>query len=579
MCGIAGFNFEDRELLKKMMDSLSHRGPDQRGGIIYNNFSLGHLRLSIIDLSENGRQPMSNEEGNLWVVYNGEIYNFKEIKEDLEKKGHRFKSNTDSEVIVHAYEEYGPDCVNLFNGMFAFAIWDGKKLFLARDPVGIKPLYYYFDDKNFIFASEIKTILKADIKVKVDYDSVDKLLSYRVVPGDKTLFEGINKLLPGYSLTYEDGKLSYNKYTRFEKNTENWNDKILVRQFRYLFEKSVERRLIADVPLGAFLSGGLDSSCVVGMMSKLKSEVKTFTAGFNEEHDEMHYAKKIANHFGTEHHEVYIDYEDMTNKFDDIVYHMDEPIADPAVFPVHFVSTLAKEKIKVALFGEGADELFAGYDKYRILNSRFNPLKKYLQTDRIFTNDKQKVFFQGSDVDFVMERYFKGNWNLNNALNFDFKEILPNFQLMKVDKMTMMNSIEGRVPFLDKEIVDFAFRLPLGLKLNDKYGKYIIRKAMKDLVPKEILFGEKRVFFTPLKKWFDSGLRNFAIDKLDKSELFDRGNLFKLINKEKTSFRRYKYSNQLWSLLMIESWFKQFIGKVDFDGKKDYRKILEKQSP
>jgi asparagine synthase (glutamine-hydrolysing) len=177
MCGIAGFNFEDRELLKKMMDSLSHRGPDQRGGIIYNNFSLGHLRLSIIDLSENGRQPMSNEEGNLWVVYNGEIYNFKEIKEDLEKKGHRFKSNTDSEVIVHAYEEYGPDCVNLFNGMFAFAIWDGKKLFLARDPVGIKPLYYYFDDKNFIFASEIKTILKADIKVNGDYDSVDKLLS------------------------------------------------------------------------------------------------------------------------------------------------------------------------------------------------------------------------------------------------------------------------------------------------------------------------------------------------------------------------------------------------------------------
>tara|TARA_Y100000034_G_scaffold13186_1_gene13831 strand:+ start:7 stop:1707 length:1701 start_codon:yes stop_codon:yes gene_type:complete len=561
MCGIVGFNFRDKELLKRMMNSVKHRGPDQSGGIITQDFSLGHQRLSIIDLSERGKQPMCNEEGDKWVAFNGEIYNFKEIREELEKKGHRFKSNTDTEVIIHAYEEYGPKCVNLFNGMFGFAIVDGKKLFIARDPVGIKPVYYYLDKGKFIFSSEIKAILEHDLKAEVNYNGVDNLLSYRVVPGEETLFKNVKKLLPGHYLIYEEGKLVVRKYYNLNFEIEDWGEEVLVKKFKDLFVKSVERRLISDVPLGAFLSGGLDSSCVVGIMSKLKGNVKTFTAGFNEEHDEMPYAKKIAEHFGTEHNEVYIDYEDMTKNFDKIVWHMDEPIADPAVFPVYFVSKLAKEKVKVALFGEGADELFAGYSKYEILNKRFSPLKKYLQTDRVFTNDKNKFFFQGTNVDSVMEGYFEGNLNLNNALKFDFKEILPNFQLMKVDKMTMMNGLEGRVPFLDKEIVEFASKLPLGLKHNGKWGKYLIRKSMEDIVPKEILFGEKRVFFTPLKKWFDSGLREFAIDKLNKTEIFEKGNVLKLIKKEKNSFRRYKYSNQLWSLAMVESWFEQFIKK------------------
>ena len=561
MCGIVGFNFRDKELLRKMMNSVKHRGPDQGGGIISENFSLGHQRLSIIDLSERGKQPMCNEEGDKWVAFNGEIYNFKEIRDELEKKGHRFKSNTDTEVIVHAYEEYGPKCVNLFNGMFGFAIVDGKKLFIARDPVGIKPVYYYLDKGKFIFSSEIKAILEHDLKVEVNSDGIDNLLSYRIVPGEETLFKNVKKLLPGHYLMYEEGKVVVRKYYNLEFEIEDWGEEVLVKKFKDLFVKSVERRLIADVPLGAFLSGGLDSSCVVGIMSKLQGNVKTFTAGFNEEHDEMPYAKKIAEHFGTEHEEVYIDYEDMTKKFDNIVWHMDEPIADPAVFPVYFVSKLAREKVKVALFGEGADELFAGYSKYEILNKRFSPLKKYLQTDRVFTNDKNKFFFQGTNVDSVIESYFEGNWNLNNALKFDFKEILPNFQLMKVDKMTMMNGLEGRVPFLDKEMVEFASKLPLGLKHNGKWGKYLIRKSMEGVVPKEILFGEKRVFFTPLKKWFDSGLREFAIDKLNKTEIFDKRNVLKLIKKEENSFRRYKYSNQLWSLAMVESWFEQFIKK------------------
>lgn len=564
MCGIVGFNFRDRELLIKMMDTLHHRGPDQKGGMIFGNFSIGHKRLSIIDLSEKGKQPMSNEGGNKWIVYNGEIYNYKEIREDLKKKGHIFRSNTDTEVIIHAYEEYSYSCVNLFNGMFAFAISDGKKLFLARDHVGIKPLYYYFDNKRFIFASEIKALLKADVNVTVNYNSIDLLLNYRTVPGDETLFCNIKKLLPGCYLIFEDDKIISKQYYQprmYERNRPNEN--LLANEFLELFKKSVERMMVADVPVGAFLSGGLDSSCVVGMMRRLKGEVKTFTAGFNEEHDELKYAKRVAEYFNTDHHEVIIDYDEMTKRFDDVVYHMDEPVADPAAFPVCFVSKLAREKVKVALLGEGADELFAGYEKYKILNESFFPLRRYLQTDRLFTSSKKKIYQKGSNVDSIMSNYFNKSWNLNNALLFDFKEILPNFQLMKVDKMTMMHSLEGRVPFLDREMVDFAFSLPLKYKLNKSVGKYIMRKAMKDIIPKEIAFGEKRIFFTPLKKWFDNGLRDVAIEKFEKTELFNKRNILKLIHKESNSLRRYKYSNQLWSLLMIETWYQQFVKKYE----------------
>ena len=560
MCGIVGYNFQDKELLKKMMHSLSHRGPDQRGGVVTKDFSLGHQRLSIIDLSKKGKQPMCNEEGDKWIVFNGEIYNFKSIREDLERRGHKFRSNTDTEVIIHAYEEYGYDCVNHFNGMFAFAILDHKKLFIARDHVGVKPIYYDFNNGRFIFASEIKALLEAGINAAVNYNSIDLLLTYRTVPGNETLFCNIKKLLPGHYLIFEDNEIiskSYYQPKIYER--ENLNEDVLTNEFLELFKKSVERMMVADVPVGAFLSGGLDSSCVVGMMCRLKGEVKTFTAGFNEEHDELEYAKKVAEHFNTDHHEVVISYDEMTKSFDDVVYHMDEPIADPASFPVCFVSKLAREKVKVALFGEGADELFAGYEKYKILNEYFFPLRRYLQTDRLLTSSRKKIYYKEGNVDSIMGNYFHKNWNLNNALLFDFKEILPNFQLMKVDKMTMMHSLEGRVPFLDREIVDFAFNLPLKYKLNNGVGKYIIRKAMKDIIPKEIAFGEKRVFFTPLKKWFDNGLRDVAIERFEKTELFNKRNILKLLNKESNSLRRYKYSNQLWSLLMIESWFGKFI--------------------
>jgi len=560
MCGIVGFNFRDRELLLRMMKLIEHRGPDQHAGILISNFSLGHQRLSIIDLSEKGRQPMCNEEGDKWVVFNGEIYNFKSIREDLERRGHKFRSNTDTEVIIHAYEEYGYDCVNHFNGMFAFAILDNKRLFIARDHVGIKPIYYYFDKRRFIFASEIKALLEADVNVAVNYNSIDLLLTYRTVPGNETLFCNIKKLLPGHYLIFENNEITSKQYYQpeiYERGS--LDEDVLANEFLELFKKSVERMMVADVPVGAFLSGGLDSSCVVGMMRRLKGEVKTFTAGFNEEHDELEYAKKVAEYFNTDHHEVVISYDEMTKSFDDVVYHMDEPIADPAAFPVCFVSKLAREKVKVALFGEGADELFAGYEKYKILNEYFFPLRRYLQTDRLLTSGRKRIYHKGGNVDSVMSNYFHKNWNLNNALLFDFKEILPNFQLMKVDKMTMMHSLEGRVPFLDREIVDFAFGLPLRYKLNNGVGKYIVRKAMKDIIPKEIAFGGKRVFFTPLKKWFDNGLRDVAIERFEKTELFNKRNILKLLNKESNSLRRYKYSNQLWSLLMIESWFGKFI--------------------
>lgn len=561
MCGIVGFNFRDKELLIKMMGSISHRGSDQKGGVLLQNFSLGHQRLSIIDLSEKGKQPLCNEEGDKWIVYNGEIYNFKEIREDLEKLGHKFRSDTDTEVIIHAYEEYGYNCVNVFNGMFAFAISDGKKLFLARDPVGIKPLYYYFENGSFIFASEIKAFFHAGIAPNINHDSLNLLLSYRTVLGESTLFQNIKKLLPGHYLVYENNDISLSKYFQLDIVEKDISGEVLVTKFRELFNKSVNRMLVADVPVGAFLSGGLDSSCVVAMMSKVSNHVKTFTAGFNEEHDEMKYAKKVSEHYGTEHHEVYINYDDMTKIFDDVVYHMDEPIADPAIFPVCFVSKLAKDKVKVALFGEGADELFAGYSKYNIINSSFFPMRRYVKTDQLFTSDKNKFFNYEGNTNGTAVNYIGKSANLNNALLFDFKEILPNFQLMKVDKMTMMHSLEGRVPFLDKEIVKFAFQLPAKYKLHNGTGKYIIRKSVEGIVPKEILWGEKRIFFTPLKKWMDEGLRDIAIERLMKTEIFDKRNVLKLIHKENNSLRRYKYSNQLWSLLMIETWYQQFVKK------------------
>jgi len=561
MCGIIGFNWEDKKLIRKMMKVVEHRGPDQSGYYTDKNISLGHQRLSIIDLSDKGKQPMSNENGNLLLIYNGEIYNFKELRKELERKGHRFKSNTDSEVILHAYEEYEEKCLERFNGMFAFCLYDiNKKIFfLARDKVGIKPLYYYFKDNKFIFASEIKAILEHSIKREINLDSLNKILSFRIIPGEDSILKDIKKLLPGHYLVYKDNKIEINGYDVNLDYNKNFLD---------LFEDSVKKEMIADVPIGAFLSGGLDSSSIVGMMSKISNNVRTFTAGFNQERDEFKYAKRVAEYFGTDHYEVLVDYDDMNKNFDKILYHMDEPILNPAIFPVYFVSKLAKKGVKVVLTGDGADELFAGYTKYNILKyPKFVPnmIKReiYIRyADRIFKKEKKSLLkFQVNDVNNIIRNYFYEKSNINGGLSFDFKESLPNFELMKVDKMTMANSLEARVPFLDMRIVKFSEKLNENEKLKNKVGKYFLRQNIKDIIPKEIIEGNKRTFFTPQKEWFNNGLREIASNDLEKSELFNKEFIKKLFEKEKNSFRRYKYSNQLWCLLIIEKWHSKWIEK------------------
>jgi len=373
MCGICGiYGFTDRTLIKQMTTSLVHRGPDASGVFVDNSICLGHRRLSIIDLSMRGKQPMFNEDESVAIVFNGEIYNYKELREQLIACGHKFKSETDTEVIIHGYEEYGLEIASKLNGDFAFAIWDSniKQLYIARDYAGIKPLYYYIDGKNVLFASEIKSILcYKKVKREVDREALNSFLTFRYVPGEKTLFKGIQKLIPGHYLVVSKEGVKIQKYwdldlsRTLKKSTVCWAQEI-----QTSLRDAVDRRLMSDVPLGAFLSGGLDSSFVVGLMKQIGvKDVKTFSVGFeNKKFDETKYARLAAENLGTEHHELYIDSSAVKN-LPNVIWHLDEPIADAAAVPTYMLSQFARKKVTVALTGEGADELFAGYSKYKLM--------------------------------------------------------------------------------------------------------------------------------------------------------------------------------------------------------------------
>lgn len=381
MCGISGFNFEDRALIKKMCDVITHRGPDQGGIYTDKGISLGHRRLSIIDLSEKGTQPMCNENKDIWIVFNGEIYNYKELRSDLENKAHKFRSETDTETIVHAYEEYGEDSVKKLNGDFAFAIYDSrkKKLLLARDRLGIKPLYYYLDGGRIIFASEIKAILQHKIKKEVNLESLSKFITLRYIPPSETIFKNIYKLKPGHLLSYDLKNKTHTISRYWAPDISNGNilpasESFFIKKIQNLFKDCVNRRLMSDVPLGAYLSGGIDSSSVVAMMSMIskeansKEEVKTFSVGFGygEEIDELQHAKHISEHFGTNHKEYTVK-SDLVKLLPKIAWHSDEPLADPALIPVYLLAQNAKKEVTVVLTGDGGDEVFAGYEQCKFL--------------------------------------------------------------------------------------------------------------------------------------------------------------------------------------------------------------------
>ena len=619
MCGIFGklyfekTKIEERDY-KDCLETLNHRGPDDSGFYVDENIILGSKRLAIIDLSETGHMPMSNEDGRFWIVFNGEIYNFLELRKGLEKR-HKFKSRTDTEVLLHLYEEKGIDCLKYLRGMFAFAIWDKKEkvLFLARDRVGKKPLKYYFNEKFFIFASELKAILKdKEVKKEIDWGAIDEYLTYQYVPHPKTGFKNIFKLEPAhYLLITLDGKIKKERYWNLDFSQKlDLSENEWIEAIEEKLRESVKLRLISDVPLGAHLSGGIDSSMVVAFMAQeMKEPVKTFSIGFKEkEYDETKYARLVAQKYGTDHHELIVD-PNAIEILPKLVYHYEEPYADPSALPTWYLCQMTKNYITVALNGDGGDENFAGYDRYNAfkiyLDLRLLPGKKifkklseifyrmiklkiFRKSFRLFSSyekdaisfylkligffseeEKEKLYHpelkrliensRGSNFLREIFNQASGNW-LDKILYLDINSYLPDDLLVKVDIASMAHSLEVRSPFLDHEFMELCARIPSRLKMKGHAKKYVFKKLAQKYLPKECIFRPKTGFGVPLEFWFKNELLNFLKEKILSREFlnfgFNKNFLEQLIKEHQKGIRNHAY--RLWALLILEEWFKIF---------------------
>jgi asparagine synthase (glutamine-hydrolysing) len=628
MCGICGkINIDgepvNENLIKSMVSTLTHRGPDDEGFYFKNGVGLGHRRLSIIDLSSHARQPITNEDGKIWIVYNGEIYNFPDLREDLIRKGHTFRSKSDTETIIHLYEEHGVESLTCLRGMFAFAIWDerDKTLLLARDRVGKKPLYYYFDGRSFIFGSEIKAII-ADKGIEriPDYTAIHHYLTYQDVPPPRTAFERIKKLPPAHYLVLRDGRIELKKYWKLSYIPKH-NMKIEELKYEIVerLREAVKIRLISDVPLGAFLSGGIDSSAVVALMSGIMNEpVKTFSIGFKEKvYNELKYARLIAKMYNTDHTEFIVE-PDALDVLPKLVWHYNEPFADPSAIPTYYVSKLAREHVTVILNGDGGDENFAGYLRYALnemsrqirmlfpipiaraliplimllpqgkdINSLFWRLKRffqvYIKPPEIrnllmlchFTTEMKKEMYtedflsntSGIDSnDLMRDLYREANAEsfIDKILYTDAMMYLPDALLVKVDVASMANSLEARSPFLDYKFMEFAACIPSNLKLKGRKTKYIFKEAFRDKLPDEVLFREKMGFGVPLDNWFRKELKEMMYDTLLGHKSMDRGYfnkayIQKILNEHVT--RKWNWQYHIYNLLMLELWHREFIDK------------------
>ena len=575
MCGITGFvGLSDKKLLRRMTDSIKHRGPDGYGYHVDDSVCLGHRRLSIIDLST-GDQPMYNEDGNIVVVFNGEIYNYRELRRDLLKKKHKFSSDSDTEVLVHLWEEYGSDMVRKLRGMFAFAIWDNSKkvLFAARDHIGIKPFYYYVVDEVLMFASEIKAILKWDGYEKaVDRESLNDYLGFGYVSGEKTLFSGIKKLLPGHCMMFRSGKLSVKKYWSNKFTQDITDENIAVSKLDRLFDKSVEVRLMSDVPFGAFLSGGVDSSLIVAMMSKHMDEpVKTFSVGFGESDDELPYAKLVSDKFGTDHTEKIVEADDLVRHIDLIVKLNDDCVVDPAMLPTYVISKVASRKVKMALSGEGGDENFGGYERYGMLERPwFAPRSlrflRYKMMITLIRDKERKKILSGVGYrpeSLVMRPSLSGS-KLNDILSFEQKTYLPDNLLIKCDRMTMGAGIEGRVPFLDKSVMEYASTLHHSLKICSGEKKYILKKVALKYLPRDIVYRKKHGFSVPVGQWFINNLKdeaeNIVTDGFAVKELGLRKDLMMKWYPSSGKYKKSADALRLWRLFILNKWYDEFFG-------------------
>ncbi len=628
MCGICGkLELRGNErvppsLVRAMAETIRHRGPDDEGYYVSGPVGLGFRRLSIIDL-HTGHQPLSNEDKTVWIVFNGEIYNYQELRTYLLSKGHTFRTQTDTEVIVHLYEELGPACLEKLRGMFGFAIWDEKArtLLLARDRVGIKPLYYQLTEDSLIFASELKAILTDPSVVReIAPEMIDRFLTFLYVPGDETLLRGVRKLPPGHYLMVKDGQATVGQYwdLQFAEPYRKLSTQEAEAELLSLLSDTVSLHMIADVPVGVLLSGGVDSTGVLSLaVNHTDKTISTFTVGFAGEGfaDERPYARLAAERFATRHHEMTISARDFASFLPQYVWHMEEPVCEPPAIALYYVSQLARKHVTVLLSGEGGDEAFAGYNNYRNLvwlerlkrggpamnsalaggmslaNSMLGSdrLAKYVPLmgetfpdyyysrtanpyrttgnglGSVYSADFRNEIDRGRSVQPVriLQNHMRGRDTLNTMLYIDTKTWLPDDLLIKADKMTMANSLELRVPLLDHQVLEFAASLPPSLKLNGTNTKYILKRALGRNIPSAIRNRKKTGFPVPYESWLRTELRDMAWDILTDAKTINRGYfcrdaVVRLLQANQTG---RNYSKEIFSLLSLELWQRIFLEK------------------
>ena len=601
MCGINGFNFRDSGLIEAMNEKTKHRGPDDVGVFISRHWSLGHNRLAIIDLSAAGHQPMASADGKLVITFNGEIYNFLEIKKELLELGYKFQSKTDTEVILCAYQEWGRACLQKFNGMFAFAILntETEELFLTRDRMGVKPLYYYCQGGQFIFSSEVKAILRHNVEASLNYDALNIYFRLLYVPSPMTMWQNIHKLEPAhYAVINRHGEIKKSRYWEF-KNESLLTDKEQIKeQISELLHDSVKKQLMSDRPVGVFLSGGIDSTIITGVMSKLSNQVNTFSVGFEATEQAEKYnndfliARRTAKHFNTSHHEYVLSAQDVLGSLGAAIYHMDEPISNHVQAVNLLLARHATAVVKVVLGGDGGDELFGGYERYyysaimdkiqRLIPKVFLPAKvkaapgveRYMK----FFAQKENLVrsFLAGGVNkpamlpgFLSERYFSEVDKQDFTRQFmrtDMVSWLPDESLARSDKMSMAYGLEQRVPFLDHRLVELADRIPVSYKVGGcGYGKVILREAMAGYLPQFVLDQPKWGWFSPAAKWVRGPLKPIMQETLAPAycagtrDMFD----FKALNVmlENHNSKKIYALNTLWSVMTFQLWYKRFMEK------------------
>jgi asparagine synthase (glutamine-hydrolysing) len=626
VCGIAGIIYHDRhrpvrlDQLKRMAGALFHRGPDDEGFYVDGNAGLAVRRLEVIDLVT-GHQPIPNEDGSIWIVFNGEIYNYLELRKELEDKGHTFSTDTDTETIVHLYEEYGQNCVSRLSGMFAFAILDRRerKIVLARDRLGVKPLYYFLNDRCLVFGSELKALRESrEVPSEIDLEAVDSYFALEYIPSPLSILRNVRKLPPAHILIYQDGKTALHEYWVVEGRPVVGDEAQLAETLYTLITDSVRMRLMSDVPLGAFLSGGIDSSTIVSVMSSLMARpVKTFSVGFDDlSYNELPYARTVARHLGTDHYEVTMQ-SGIVNSIERLVWHLDEPLADVSIFPTFLVSQLAKQHVTVVLSGDGGDELFAGYDWYVAdrIDQYYRSVPGAARTrwipwlmDRLPPTEQKrglinsvKRFVEGSILPEQLQHF---RWNIfitpdvkkdlysedlkrsigtldphhRPVSHFktveradrlwqqqyaDIKTYLADDILFKVDRMSMANSLEVRTPYLDHRMVEFAAGLRSRLRLRGLRTKYLLKLCMASRLPREILTRRKEGLSVPMKTWLRGELRPL-LELVLSPDRIQEGGLFNVSFVERLKSEHLKgtanHSHRLWSLMIFEIWREQHRG-------------------